>query len=139
VGNQRRHVVGMRGDERERGHRAAAAREQLDRPGTERLDHGMDVLRLDRRVVIDAAVRAHAAAEAARVVGDHGPVREVRRQRGEAGGVHRLADQEQGRASVGGRQRAADVVGNGRPGGVERVCGRHASFDGSRIEKSSMP
>ena len=48
MGHQGRHVVGIRRHERECGHRAATAREHLDRPGAERLDNGMYVLRLDR-------------------------------------------------------------------------------------------
>src|SRR3954471_14514065 len=93
-----------------------AAREHLDRAGAERLDNGVHVIRLDRRRVLDAAVLAGAAAEAARVISDHGAVGEVRRQRAEAAGVHGLTDHEQRRASVGGRQCAADVIGDVGPG-----------------------
>ena len=76
-------------------------------------------------VVVDPAVLAGAAAEAARVVGDDGAVGEVRRQRAEAAGVHRLADHEQRRASVGGGQRAVDVVGDVDLGGFKHVRRRH--------------
>jgi hypothetical protein len=87
--------------------------------------------------MVDPAVSADAAAEAARVIRDHGPVREVRRQRVEAAGVHRLTDHEQRWASVGGGQRATDIVGNLGPGGFEHVRRRHDSFDRTRGENSS--
>ena len=76
VRHQRGHVAGVRRHERERGHRAAAAREHLDRAGAERLDHGVHVAGLDRGRVVDPAVFAGAAAEAARVIGDHRAVGE---------------------------------------------------------------
>jgi len=65
---------------------------------------------LDSGRMVVRAVPAGAAAEAPRVVGDHGAVREVRRQRAEAAGVHRLADHEQRWASIGGRERTMNVV-----------------------------
>ncbi len=74
VCHQDGHVVGVCPHERERGHRAATAREHLDRANTERLDNGVRVLRLDRGRIVDPAVFAGAAAEAARVIGDHGAV-----------------------------------------------------------------
>ena len=77
VCHQRGHVVGVGRHERERGHRAATAGEHLDRANAERLDHGVHVVRLDGGRVVDPAVLAGAAAEAARVVGDHGAVGEV--------------------------------------------------------------
>ncbi len=138
MGHQGRHVVRIGRHERECGHRAATAREHLDWAGVECLDKAMYVVRLDRGRMVDPAVLADAAAEAARVIGDHGPVREVRCQRGEAAGVHRLADHEQRWASVGGGQRATDVVGNVGPVGFERVHSRHDSFDRSRVENSSV-
>jgi hypothetical protein len=88
--------------ERERGHRAPTAREHLDRASGERLDDRVHVVRLDRRRIVDPTVSADAAAEAARVIGDHGAVGEVRRQCAEAAGVHRLTDHDQRWASVGG-------------------------------------
>ena len=94
-------VVGIGRHERERGHCAATAREHLDGAGAERLDDGVYVVRLDGGRMVDSAVLANATAEAARVIGDHGPVREVRRQRGEAAGLHRLTDHEQRWASLG--------------------------------------
>jgi hypothetical protein len=96
VGHQGCYVVGICRHERKRGHRAATAREHLDGAGAERLDDGVYVVRLDRGRVVDPPVLADAAAQAARVIGDHGPVGEVRRQRVEAAGDHRLADHEQG-------------------------------------------
>ena len=77
VSHQRGHVVGVGGHEGERGHRTAAAGEHLDRADPERLDYGVHVLRLDRGRMVDPAVFAGAAAEAARVIGDHGAVREA--------------------------------------------------------------
>jgi hypothetical protein len=121
VGHQGCYVVGIGRHERERGHRAATAREHLDGAGAERLDDSVYVGRLDRGRVVDPAVLADAAAEAARVIGHHGPVREVRRQRVEAAGVHRLGDHEQRWASVDGGQRATDVIGDLGLGGFEHV------------------
>ncbi len=121
VGHQGCHVVGIGRHERERGHRTATASEHLDRAGAERLDDGVYVVRLNRGRIVDPAVLANAAAEAARVIGDHGPVREMRRQRVEAAGVHRLTDHEQRWAYVGGGQRATDVIGDVCPGGFEHV------------------
>jgi len=90
--------------------------------------------------VVGPAVAAGAAAEAARVIRDHGAVGEVRRERAESARVHRLTDHEQRRAAVRGRQRAADVVGDLRPAGVEHVRRRrHVAFDRSRAENSSGP
>jgi hypothetical protein len=74
---QGRDVVRVGGHERERGHHAAAAGEHLDRADAERLDDGVHVVGLERRRIVDPAVLAGAAAEAARVVGDHGAVGEV--------------------------------------------------------------
>ena len=71
------HVVGVGRHERERGHRAATAGEHLDRADAECFDHGVHVVRLEGGGVVDPAVFAGAAAEAARVVGDHGAVGEV--------------------------------------------------------------
>ena len=76
---------------------------------------------LDGGRVVGPAVVARAAAEAARVVGDDGAVREMRRQRAEAARVHRLADHQQRRAAVRGGQRAADVVDDLGAGCLE-VC-----------------
>ena len=80
VRDQGDHVVGIGRHERERGHRAAAAREHVDRTGAERLDQGVHVVRLDRGRIVDAAVSARAAAEAARVVGDDRAVGEIARR-----------------------------------------------------------
>ena len=137
VRHQGAHVVGMGRHERERGHRAPTAREHLDRAGAERLDDGVHVVRLDRGRMVDPAVLADAAAEAARVIPDHGAVGEVRRQRGEATGVHGLTDHEQRWASVGGGQRPVDVIGDVGLGGLKHVCRRHDGVDRSRIENSS--
>jgi len=95
------HVVRVCRDERESGHRPTAAREHLDRANAEGLHNGVHVIRLDRGRVVDPAVFAGAAANSARVVGDHGSLREMRRQRIEAAGGHGLADHEQRWAPVG--------------------------------------
>jgi len=79
--------------------------------------------------MVDPAVFASAAAETAWVVGDHGAVGEVRRQRSEAAGVHGLADHEQRWASVGRRQRAVYVVGDVDLGGFKHVRRRHGNVD----------
>jgi hypothetical protein len=68
VGHQGCYVVGIGRHERERRHRAAAAREHLDRAGAERLDDGVHVVRLDRGAMVDPTVLADAAAQAARVI-----------------------------------------------------------------------
>ena len=127
--HQRDPVVEIGGHECERGHRASAAREHLDRAGIERLDHGVHVIRLDRGRLVDPAVFADAAAEAPRVIGDHGAVGEVRCQRGEAGGGHGLPDHEQRRASAGSGQWAVDVVGDIGLGGFKDVHRRHDNVD----------
>jgi hypothetical protein len=111
--------------EREGGHGAPAAREHLGRAGAERLDDGVHILGLDRGRMVDPAVSAGAAAEAARVIRDHRAVGEVRHQRAEAAGVHGLSDHEQRRASVRGGERAVDVIGDVRLGGLEHVHRRH--------------
>src|SRR5207249_1290299 len=97
----------------------------------------VNVVRLDCRGVVDLAVFADAAAEAARVTRDDRAIREVRRQRAEAAGVHRLRDHEQRRASVRGGQRAMDVIDDVGPGGYKLVR-RHISIDVSRVESSSV-
>ena len=129
--HERGHVAGMGRDERKRGRRAPTAREQVDRAGAERLDDDVHVGGLDRGRIGHPAVLADAAAEAARVIGDHGAVREVRRQRGEAAGVHGLADHQQRWASVGGRQWAVDVIGDIGLGRFKDLH-RHGSVDLSR-------
>ena len=77
VCHQRGHVVGVGRHERERGHRAATAGEHLDRADAEGFDHGVHVVSLEGGRIVDPAVLAGAAAEAARVVGDQGAVGEV--------------------------------------------------------------
>jgi hypothetical protein len=116
----------MRDDEREGGDRAAAAGEHLDRSGAERIDHGLDVLRLERRRMVDAAVLARAAPQAAGVVGDDRAVGELRGQGGEAVGVHGLTDHHQRRAPLRGRQRSAHVVGDLGLRGLQDVRRGHA-------------
>jgi hypothetical protein len=136
VRHQGGHVAGAGRHERERVHRPATAREHLDRADTERLNDGVYVVRLDRGRMIDPVVFAAAAAEAARVIGDHGAVGEVRSQRTEAAGVHRLADHEQRWASVSGGQRAVDVVDDIDLGGFKHVRLRHDNVDSLRVQNS---
>ena len=90
VRDERADVVGVRGDEVQPGDRAPAAAEEVDRPA-ELGDQPVQVVGLLLGGVRGLAVAAGAPAEAARVVRDHGPVREVRRERAEAGRVHGLA------------------------------------------------
>jgi hypothetical protein len=138
VGHQGCYVVGIGRDERERRHRAATAREHLDGAGGERLDDGVDVVRLDRGIVVDPGVLADAAAQAARVIGDHGPVGKVRRQGVEAAGGHRLADHEQRWTAVDGGQRAPNVVGDLGLGGFEHVrCHASTTTPESKTHRAS--
>jgi hypothetical protein len=129
VCHQGAHFVGIGRHERERGHGASTAREHLDRPGAARLDDGVHVVRLDRGRIVDPAVLARAAADAARVISDHGAVGKMRRQRGEATGLHGLTDHQQQWAPIGGGQRAMDVIGDVHLGGLQHVHRRHASVD----------
>ena len=133
------YIAGMCRHERERRHSAPTAGEHLDRADPERLDDGVHIIGLDGGRVVDAAVLAGAATEAARVIGDHGAIREMRGQGGEAAGLHGLSDHEQRRASVGAGWRSVDVVGDVDLGRLEHVCGCHAGFDLSFVKKSSHP
>src|SRR5262245_37852210 len=63
----------------------------------------------------------YTATSASAVVGDHGAVREMRRQRSEAAGIHWLADHDQRWVSIGGRQRAVDVVDEVDIGSLEHL------------------
>src|SRR5690606_35367679 len=88
--------------------------------------------------VVVSAVLADAAAQAARVVGDHGAVGEVGRKRAEALCRHGLTDHEQRGAPVSGRQRATDVVDEVDLGCLESVCS-HTPMDCLHLENSSAP
>ena len=138
VRHQGGHVAGVGRHERERSHGTPAAGEHLNGPGAECLDDGVNVVCLDRGRIVDPAVSASAAAEAARVIGDHGAVGEVRGQRAKAAGGHGLTDHEQRWTSVGGGQRAVNVIGDVGPGRFKCVCGGHGVSDHSRGEKSSL-
>jgi hypothetical protein len=118
-------ILGIGRHEGEGGHGTAAAREQLYLPDAQRLDDRVHVVRLNCRVMVDAAVLAGAAAEAARVVRDDGAVRKEGGQRGEAAGLHRLPDHEQRRAPVRRRHGAVEVVGEIGVGRLEHLGGRH--------------
>lgn len=71
------HVMRVGRHEGERGHRSAAACEHLDRARAERPDDRVDVGGLGPERVVDPAVLAGAAAEAARVIGDQRALGEV--------------------------------------------------------------
>src|SRR5712691_6882735 len=103
---------------------------------TPRAHDGVHIVCLDGGSVDYLAIFADAAAEAARVIGDHGAIGEVRRQRTEAAGVHGLGDHEQWWASSSGGQRAVDVVDDVGLDGFKLVC-RHMSIDFSLVENSS--
>ncbi len=134
--DQRGHVSRIPRHDRERGDRSAAAGEHLDRPGPECPDDGVHVVGLGLRRVVDPPVPAGAAAEPARVVGDHGPLGEARGERGEAGGVHGMPDHEQRRGSVRGRQRPVNVVHEIRAVRPDRVS-LHTRADRPRTGNSS--
>src|SRR5207248_1626139 len=99
----------------------------------ESLDDGVHIVCLDGGCVLDPAVFADAPAEAAGVIGDHGAVGEVRRQRAESAGVHGLGDHEQRWTSVGGGQWAADVIDDVGLGGCKLVR-LHTCIDCSQVE-----
>jgi hypothetical protein len=119
VRDQRPHVPRVPGHQRERVDRAAAAGEQVDRPATDRLDEPVQVVGVDVGRDRAGRVGLHAALDTAWVVGHHGAVGEVPRQRGEPGGAHRRADQQQDRPAAG--VVAPNVVGQGGAGDVQGV------------------
>ena len=88
VRDQRPHLIGVLGDERQRVHRTAAAREQVDRSAPELLDDPMEVggVLLGRRR--DRRLGQLAALASAGVIGHHGAVGEVAGQGAEAGRAH---------------------------------------------------
>jgi hypothetical protein len=89
VRDERPHVLRVLGHEGERVDRATAAGEDVDRPRTDRLDEPMQVVGVNVGRHQAGGIGLHAALGAARVVGHHGAVGEVPRQRAEAGGAHR--------------------------------------------------
>ena len=99
--DERPDVLGMLRDQRQRVHRAAAAREQVDRaaPTASMIRWRSSALLLGRdrrwRIGLDAALGA------ARVVGHDRAVGEVLGQRAEPAGAHRRADEEQRRLGAG--------------------------------------
>ena len=109
MGDDPADVLGMRREQGERGDGAAAAGEHLHRCA-EIGDQGVEVLRLQGRVVQGAAVTAGAPAESPRVVRDDRAVRELGDQVGEALDGHGLADDQQRLPVVGRRQRTVHVV-----------------------------
>src|SRR5207248_987907 len=103
------------------------------RSGAESLYDAVHIACLDGGIVVDPTIFARAAAEAARVVGDHGAVGKVRRQRAEPAGVHGLADHEQRWTFVSRGQRAVDVIDDVGLGGYELVR-LHRSIDVPQVE-----
>ena len=89
------HVSGVSHYQSECTHRCAAAREHLHRAGAKRDDDAVQILGVLLGGVVGPAVVADAAANAAGVVRDDGAVAEVRRECGEAAGVHGSTDHEQ--------------------------------------------
>ena len=75
--DERAHVLRMLRDKRQRIHRAAAAREQVDRTAADRGDDPMDVVTVDVGCHRAAHVVLHAALAAARVVGHDRAIGEV--------------------------------------------------------------
>lgn len=86
--------------------------------------------------MVDPPVLARAATEPARVIDGSGPLREARREPGEARGVRGLPDHEQRRASVCGRQRPANVINEVHVGCLECVS-LHTRADRSRCGNPS--
>jgi hypothetical protein len=117
VGDEGPHVLGVLGHEGERVDRATAAGEQVDRTSTDRLDEPMQVVGVHLGSHRAGWIGLHAALDAAWVVGDHGAVGEVLRQRGEAGRAHRGAHQQQDRLGAG--VAAPNVIGKGGAGDVQ--------------------
>jgi hypothetical protein len=62
---------------------------KVDRPPSDRLDKPMQVVGVNVGRHRAGWIGLHAALDAAWVVGDHGAVGEVLRQRAESGGAHR--------------------------------------------------
>jgi len=83
--------------EGQRVHRAAAAGEQVDRPGIDRRDEPMQVVRVLLDGVLRRAVGALAPLRPARVVGHDCAIGEVLRKRAEPGGAHRRPDHQKDR------------------------------------------
>jgi hypothetical protein len=119
VRDDRPEVLGMARHERERVHRAAAAREQVHRTEAEILDDPVEVVGVFLRGRPAHRVVLRAPLDAPRVVRDHGPVREVTGERAEAARAHRGRDEEQRRRVC--RPSGAHVVGQCRARHLERA------------------
>jgi hypothetical protein len=101
VGDQRPHLAGVGGDQREPDDGPAAAAEDVRRLAAEHRQQAVDVAGLLFGRHILGGVLAGAIADATRVIGHHGvAVSEGAGEPGEAGAVHRQADHEQQRASA---------------------------------------
>jgi hypothetical protein len=136
VRDQRPHLIGVLGDERQRVHRTAAAREHVDRSAPELLDDPMQVggVHLGRRR--DRRLGQLAALASAGVVGHHGAVGEVAGQGAEAGRGHGCGHQEQNR--LGAVVVASEVIGQSRAGDVERFGGWRGCGHGSLLDGDQM-
>jgi hypothetical protein len=138
VRDQRPHVIGVLGDERQRVHRTAAVREQVDRSAPEFGHDPMYVVGVILGRRRDRRLGQRTALASAGVVGHHGAVGEVAGQGAEAGRAHGRGDEEQNR--LGALVVAPDVVGQSRAGDLERFgrwrrCGwGHGSLlDGDQV------
>ncbi len=95
MGDEGSHVLGMGGHQGQRGHCAAAAGEEVDRPGAERSDDRVHILGLHIRNVGDLSIAAGAPPQATRVVCDHDAVGKVGGEGAKAARIHRLADHDE--------------------------------------------
>jgi hypothetical protein len=89
VRDERPYLLGVIGHEGQRVHGAAAAGEEVDRPGIDRGDEPMQVVGVLLDRVLRGAVGASAPLGPARVVGHDRAIGEVLRECAEAGGAHR--------------------------------------------------
>ena len=121
VRDERPDVLGVLRHEGERVDRAAAAGEQVDRARVERGDDPMQVVGVLLGRGRAGRIGLRAALDAPRVVGHHGAIGEVARERHEPAGAHRRSDENSAGAEPG---PFADVVGQGRARRVQGVRGR---------------
>ena len=101
VRDERPYLLRVLRYEGQRVHRAATAGEQVDRPGIDRRDEPMQVVRVLLDGVLRRAVGALAPLRPARVVGHDCAIGEVLRKRAEPGGAHRRPDHQKDRIGAG--------------------------------------
>ena len=124
VGDQRTHLAGVGGDQRQPDDGSTAAAEDIRRFAAEHRQQAVDVVGLLLGRHVFGGVLAAAVANATRVVGHDGVVAGERAgESGEAGAVHRRADHEQQRA--------------GAPPLVVEPCAGHVQDMGRRIGASA--